>query len=292
MISMTGYGRKEIERGSMRLTVEMRAVNHRFCEIIVRLPKIWTMYEERVKKRIATKVRRGRVDVTVSLEAVRDESSEVQVDWNTAQFYVTAANQLVERFGLPETLHVKDLMRMPGVLIEASVPELSDEEVEQLLDEATDAALAELYVMKSTEGNLLQLDLIRRLEYIKSTTHTLQDIAPEVREQYRNRLKNRLDEIMEDHMLDESKIFQEVALFAEKADISEEITRLLSHCEQFLEQIHSSEIIGRKLDFLLQEMNREANTIASKANHLQIQRLAVEVKTELEKMREQVQNVE
>ncbi|GIO00865.1 YicC/YloC family endoribonuclease [Brevibacillus laterosporus] len=292
MISMTGYGRKEIERGSMRLTVEMRAVNHRFCEIIVRLPKIWTMYEERVKKRIATKVRRGRVDVTVSLEAVRDESSEVQVDWNTAQFYVTAANQLVERFGLPETLHVKDLMRMPGVLIEASVPELSDEEVEQLLDEATDAALAELYVMKSTEGNLLQLDLIRRLEYIKSTTYTLQDIAPEVREQYRNRLKNRLDEIMEDHMLDESKIFQEVALFAEKADISEEITRLLSHCEQFLEQIHSSEIIGRKLDFLLQEMNREANTIASKANHLQIQRLAVEVKTELEKMREQVQNVE
>ncbi|AKF94446.1 YicC/YloC family endoribonuclease [Brevibacillus laterosporus] len=292
MISMTGYGRKEIERGSMRLTVEMRAVNHRFCEIIVRLPKIWTMYEERVKKRIATKVRRGRVDVTVSLEAVRDESSEVQVDWNTAQFYVAAANQLVERFGLPETLHVKDLMRMPGVLIEASVPELSDEEVEQLLDEATDAALAELYVMKSTEGNLLQLDLIRRLEYIKSTTYTLQDIAPEVREQYRNRLKNRLDEIMEDHMLDESKIFQEVALFAEKADISEEITRLLSHCEQFLEQIHSSEIIGRKLDFLLQEMNREANTIASKANHLQIQRLAVEVKTELEKMREQVQNVE
>lgn len=292
MISMTGYGRKEIERGSMRLTVEMRSVNHRFCEIIVRLPKIWTMYEERVKKRIATKVRRGRVDVTVSLEAVRDESSEVQVDWNTAQFYVTAANQLVERFGLPETLHVKDLMRMPGVLIEASVPELSDEEVEQLLDEATDAALAELYVMKSTEGNLLQLDLIRRLEYIKSTTYTLQDIAPEVREQYRNRLKNRLDEIMEDHMLDESKIFQEVALFAEKADISEEITRLLSHCEQFLEQIHSSEIIGRKLDFLLQEMNREANTIASKANHLQIQRLAVEVKTELEKMREQVQNVE
>ncbi|MDN9010407.1 YicC/YloC family endoribonuclease [Brevibacillus laterosporus] len=292
MISMTGYGRKEIERGSMRLTVEMRAVNHRFCEIIVRLPKIWTMYEERVKKRIATKVRRGRVDVTVSLEAVRDESSEVQVDWSTAQFYVTAANQLVERFGLPETLHVKDLMRMPGVLIEASVPELSDEEVEQLLDEATDAALAELYVMKSTEGNLLQLDLIRRLEYIKSTTHTLQDMAPEVREQYRNRLKNRLDEIMEDHMLDESKIFQEVALFAEKADISEEITRLLSHCEQFLEHIHSSEIIGRKLDFLLQEMNREANTIASKANHLQIQRLAVEVKTELEKMREQVQNVE
>ncbi|ATO48073.1 YicC family protein [Brevibacillus laterosporus] len=292
MISMTGYGRKEIERGSMRLTVEMRAVNHRFCEIIVRLPKIWTMHEERVKKRIATKVRRGRVDVTVSLEAVRDESSEVQIDWSTAQFYVTAANQLVERFGLPETLHVKDLMRMPGVLIEASVPELSDEEVEQLLDEVTDAALAELYVMKSTEGSLLQLDLIRRLEYIKSTTHTLQDIAPEVREQYRNRLKNRLDEIMEDHMLDESKIFQEVALFAEKADISEEITRLLSHCEQFLEQIHSSEIIGRKLDFLLQEMNREANTIASKANHLQIQRLAVEVKTELEKMREQVQNVE
>ncbi|WP_232696924.1 YicC/YloC family endoribonuclease [Brevibacillus daliensis] len=290
--SMTGFGRKEIERDGIRLTVEIRAVNHRFCEIHVRLPKNWMMFEDRMKKQVSACVQRGRVDVSINVEQLVEKGASLTVDWQTAEFYVMASRQLNERFSLPEPLHVKDLLHMPGVITEATSPVLTEEQIEGILTTCTSYALEDLLLMKNREGIALQADLESRLQLIKECSGKMQVYTPEVKDLYRKRIISKIEEFMHEQSYDEARLLQEVAMMAERADISEEIIRLQSHCDQLAEQLQQEGAVGKKLDFLLQEMNREANTVASKANHLEIQRLAVEVKTELEKMREQVQNVE
>lgn len=278
----------------MSLTVEMKAVNHRYCEIIVRLPKAWSMLEDRVKKIAGQFVQRGRVDVTVTIEQGAAETAGFSIDWNAAEQYVEAARQMNERFSLQETLTAKDLLTMPGVVQMEEALQLPPEEVEASLASVVHDAASELLAMKQAEGKKLAEDLGQRLSQITAWTERIAELAPQAVEEYRKRLHQRLAEMLGDapFQLDQQRLAQEIALFAERSDISEEIIRLQSHCIQFAEQLTKTEAVGRKLDFYLQEMNREANTIAAKANHLPIQHLAVEMKTELEKMREQVQNIE
>ncbi|NGQ93807.1 YicC family protein [Brevibacillus sp. SYP-B805] len=292
--SMTGYGRSETVRGSLRLTVEMRAVNHRYCEIAVRLPKAWGMLEDRVKKIAAESVRRGRVDIAVAVEQSEVSSHGFHLDWETADRYVEAIRQIQSRYALPDTFTANDLLALPGILQSDDKLIGSPDDVEGWLAETVQAAADDLLSMKRAEGMKLCEDLRKRLDQIAVWTDQIRALAPHATAEHRQRLLQRLEKLKEElpFELDEQRLAQEIVLFAERSDISEETTRMISHCTQFSEQLSKEEAVGRKLDFLLQEMNREANTIASKANYLPIQRLAVDIKTELEKMREQVQNIE
>ncbi|UFJ41980.1 YicC family protein [Brevibacillus humidisoli] len=290
--SMTGYGRREAEHAHLRLVVEMRAVNHRFCEVVVRLPKSWTALEDQVRKAVLRKVRRGRVEVFVSVEASAGQGGGFSINREVAAAYILAAKDLSEQYVLNDELAVKDLLQLPGVVQTGEEASHTLEEAAEWLLPLVEGAADDLLVMRKTEGSALVGDLRQRLQNIKSWSQQIGEQAAGAVADYRKRLKERLAEWSADIQIDEQRIAQEVLLFADRADISEEATRLASHCQQFAELLDKDEVVGRKLDFLLQEMNREANTIAAKANYLPIQRLAVEMKTELEKMREQVQNVE
>ncbi|QRG70675.1 YicC/YloC family endoribonuclease [Brevibacillus choshinensis] len=292
--SMTGYGRVDEMKGSMRLAVELRAVNHRFQEILVRLPKNWNMLEDRIRKQVARYVRRGRVDVTISLEENDAISSAVAINWDVAEQFLQLSREMDQRFSLETPLSAKDLLLFPGVIHTNDTQETDRDEVAEWVQSVVNAAAEDLLSMKTVEGEGLQADLVHRLLSVNTWLEEIRQLAPSCTKEYHSRLQQRLNEwaTQAPFELDQQRLAQEVVFFAEKSDISEEITRLASHCHQFSQQLEKDEAVGRKLDFLLQEMNREANTIASKANHLRIQHLAVEIKTELEKMREQVQNVE
>ncbi|MEK4341449.1 MULTISPECIES: YicC/YloC family endoribonuclease [Brevibacillus] len=292
--SMTGYGRKETMYGAFRLSVEMRAVNHRYAEIIVRLPKAYGVLEDPVRKLVAEYVRRGRVEVMISIDEAASSEAEFQVNWDAAEKYVRALREMNDRFSLSEPLAAKDLLQLPMVISEKETVAVEPQSFCEPLLEVTREAAKDLLSMKQKEGQKLAEDINSRLADIVSWTREIAQSAPVVVEEYRARLQQRVSEWMQGapFELDMQRLAQEVAFFADRSDISEEITRLESHCTQFSELLKQPEAVGRKLDFLLQEMNREANTIASKANNLSIQRLAIEIKTELEKMREQVQNIE
>lgn len=292
IVSMTGYGRTEREQDLVRITVEMKSVNHRFCEIVVRLPKAWNTLEDQVRKAVAPFVKRGRVDVTISIEPIHSQTNGFQINWELAGLYAQAAREMNERFSLQTPIAAKDLLSLSGVVSTGEAAVISVEDMTEVLPALVEETAKEMLLMKQREGSELQKDLFTRVMLIEQWTREMQGMTPEAAEQYRVRLRQRAEELAEQISFDEQRLLQEVVLFAERADISEELTRLQSHCAQFSEQLVKSEAVGRKLDFLLQEMNREANTIASKANYLPIQHLAVEVKTELEKMREQVQNIE
>lgn len=277
----------------MRLVVEMRAVNHRFCEVIVRLPRMWAYLEDQVKKAVTRNVRRGRVEVYVSVESAARQGVGFSINREAINQYLQEVKRLGEEYPLSGELGIKDLFMLPGVILTGEEELVhSPEQAAQRLLPLVEAAAGDLLLMRQTEGGALEADLRNRLNKVKSWSEEIATLAPEAVREYRKRLTERLAEWACDVQVDEQRIAQEVALFAERADISEEATRLGSHCAQFAELLGADESVGRKLDFLLQEMNREANTIAAKANYLPVQRLAVEIKTELEKMREQVQNVE
>jgi uncharacterized protein (TIGR00255 family) len=250
------------------------------------------MLEDRVRKQVAQVVRRGRVDVFIAVDWNASTSSGVAIDWSLAEQYVLAARKMSEQFSLSETLSAKDLLLLPGVVETQEPTEAAPEEIEEWLLAVVEEACADILAMKQTEGRQLYQDLAQRLNLVAAWAREIREWAPAVVEEYRKRLQKRISEWVEPLELDQQRLAQEIALFADRSDISEETTRMESHCTQFMEQLTKDEAVGRKLDFLLQEMNREANTMASKANHLPIQQLAVNIKTELEKMREQVQNVE
>ena len=290
---MTGYGRIDEVKGSTRLTVEIRAVNHRFSEILVRLPKAWSMLEDPVRKLVAQFVRRGRLEVTVSVESIQ-ATSAAAINWDVAEQFVSLTREIDQRFSLETVLTARDVLLFPGVLHTKELEEANGDEIIDWLLSQVQAAAQDLLSMKMAEGKQLYADLTKRLAQVRVWNQEIQALAPLGVEEYHSRLYQRLNDWagQAPFELDMGRVAQEVAFFADKSDISEEITRLESHCHQFMEQLEKDEAVGRKLDFLLQEMNREANTIASKANHLRIQHLAVEIKSELEKMKEQVQNVE
>lgn len=290
--SMTGFGRKEKECGKYRVAVEMKAVNHRYLEIVVRLPRTMQALEDRIKKAVATQVRRGRVEVHLSVERASEAEFFPVVQWDLVDQYVSLARQLQTQYGVREPLTVRDVLTLPGVLLSEEEGTEPDAELEEVILDTVHEAAADMAKMKEVEGRALRQDLEMRLQHIADWTKEISAQAPEMIREYERRLKARIREIASDLSFDEQRIAQEVVLYADRSDVTEETTRMFSHCEQFASLMLHNEAVGRKLDFLLQEMNREANTIASKAQHLPIQRLSVDIKAELEKMREQVQNVE
>ncbi len=288
--SMTGFGRTKAEREQFQITVEMRSVNHRFLEMNIRLPKQMMVFEDKIRKLIQAEVKRGRLEVSILVEGEGLVKRKLRVDWNLLEEYNRILRETNDKFHLQNSIDAKDLVMMPEVTSIEEVEDI-DEQFEYCLYEAVKSAVASLKQMRQREGKQLHTDLLHRLNEIEECVDDIILYAPTVVEKYRERLENKLKELQV-NQFDEQRLLTEVTLFADRCDINEETVRLKSHLEQFKETLNCSEPIGRKLDFIVQEMHREINTIGSKANDLTISKYVVEMKNSLEKIREQVQNIE
>jgi uncharacterized protein (TIGR00255 family) len=287
---MTGFGRAKTESDCFSVNVEVKTVNHRFCEMNIRMPRQLLKIEDRMKKKLNQYIRRGRVEVYVSLEGEGVVTRKVHVDWKLLDEYYQFIKQAREKYDVEGTLTLQNLLSRSELLhIEES--EAGNEELDNLVLAATEEAAKFLTQMRMAEGEELKKDLLAILSQLESHVFELQKFAPLVVQSFKERLTKRMEEFV-NGQLDETRILTEVAVFADKADINEEVTRLKSHFQQFLQTLESMEPIGRKLDFVVQEMNREANTIGSKANDSNIAKKVVDIKSLLEKLKEQVQNIE
>ncbi|MBT2699970.1 YicC family protein [Bacillus sp. ISL-40] len=290
VISMTGFGRAKTESDCFSVNVEVKTVNHRFCEMNIRMPRQLLKIEDRMKKKLNQYIRRGRVEVYVSLEGEGVVTRKVHVDWKLLDEYYQFIKQAREKYNVEGTLTLQNLLSRSELLhIEES--EAGNEELDNLVLAATEEAAKFLTQMRMAEGEELKKDLLAILSHLESHVFELQKFAPLVVQSFKERLTKRMEDFV-NGQLDETRILTEVAVFADKADINEEVTRLKSHFQQFLQTLESMEPIGRKLDFIVQEMNREANTIGSKANDSNIAKKVVDIKSLLEKLKEQVQNIE
>jgi uncharacterized protein (TIGR00255 family) len=290
--SMTGYGRNATTLDETRMTVEVRTVNHRFLDLSVKMPKTLLYLEDKIKKRARHYFKRGRIDIFITIEGTGLFHKKLKVDWNLLDQYMEKLNQISERYRLEDSVTIKDIITLEEPF---SIEEHEEEnrKFEATLLEAIERAMELVSEMRIQEGNSLEQDLRERAKRIKELVAKLDEHRSIVIEQYRTRIKARLEEYIQNNLYEQdSRIIQEVALLAEKGDITEELTRLFSHVSQFLTTLDKAESIGRRLDFIVQEMHREANTIGSKSNDVTISKWVVTLKSEIEKLKEQSQNVE
>ncbi|SFA42008.1 TIGR00255 family protein [Parageobacillus thermantarcticus] len=288
--SMTGFGRSTKKNEQLSITVEMKSVNHRFCEISVRIPRQWVAFEDKIKKVILQHVKRGKVEVFVNIEGDGLVKRKLHIDWDLMKEYYHSLQRANEQFSLRDQVTLSHLFQLEGVT-EIVEEETENEELEQLLLAAVKEAAEQLAFMRKQEGETLLADIQTQLSSIEKSVQVIEKQAPFVIEYYRERLTKRIHELSP-LPADESRILTEVAIFAEKSDINEELKRIRSHLQQVVATLEKDEPIGRKLDFLVQELNREANTIGAKANDSLIAMQVVEIKSALEKIKEQVQNIE
>lgn len=291
MYSMTGYGKATKVVDGREMTVELKSVNNRFLDINDKLPKCLVCVEDSLKKEIQKVLSRGRVDVFVTYSDNRDTVRNVTVDMGLAEGYVLAAKKLEERFGVSNDLTLTSLMKLPDVVKPESVDDDYDA-LESLIRETTAEALKNMNVMREKEGEKLKADITARIGNMREYLKKIEERAPIVVENYREKLTARITEALSGVEIDEARLLNEVAFFTDKANIDEEITRLKSHFSQSDHIMEKETLVGRKMDFLVQELNRETNTICSKSNDIEITNTALLMKSEIEKIREQVQNLE
>ena len=289
--SMTGFGRGAAQSDNFSIVVEMKAVNHRFLEIACRLPKQLLSREDALKKQLQQSISRGKLDVFVTLERTGTKKAVVKVDKDLAMAYHNSLIELAAACGLPQQVQLREVASFPGV-VTVETAEDDEEEIASLLTAATDEAVAHMLTMQEQEGAALAADLSARLDIIEQQLQLVREAAPQVVADQKTRLEQRLSELLGAVPIDEARLANELAVFADRVDITEELTRLASHIQQFRQALAADEPVGRKLNFIQQEMLREANTIGSKASALSINRTVIEVKSELEKIREQIQNIE
>lgn len=291
--SMTGFGRGEMNDGIRSFTVEIKSVNHRYNDTLVKMPKHISYLEEGVKKQVRNAVNRGRVEVYINLEYVGEGEVEVNVDLELAKSYRNALDLLCKEIGLKNEFSVELFTKFPDIL-KTKKKEDDEDEVWLCLSQALDEALKNLVTMRTEEGEELAKNIRSKLLNIKGIVSEIEKRAPTIVIEYKEKLWNRIRELLEEkYEIDETKLANEVAYFADKSSIDEEIVRLYSHVNQFIDTLKTDEdSVGRKLDFLVQEMNREVNTIGSKVGDISITNFVVELKSEMEKIREQIQNIE
>jgi uncharacterized protein (TIGR00255 family) len=289
---MTGYGKGEESTPQGSFTVEIRSVNHRYGEISVRLPRAFYAIENDVKRLAASVLKRGKIDISVQWDETSALNAVPQLDMVVARGYYDAYSRLAKELNLPQDAAPSYIMSLKGVMKETAAVSVDEAELQPQLLAAVQAAVAALDSMRCREGVALADDLKARREQIAEWSALIGERTPQMVIEYRQKLKIRLDQLLESAEIDDARLAQEVALLADRCDITEELVRLASHFSQFDEALGGSEPVGRKLDFLMQEMNREVNTIGSKSNDATITNLVIQIKAEMEKMREQVQNVE
>ena len=288
--SMTAFGRGEAGADGYRFTVELRTLNHRFCDVRIKLPRKYSDFEEDIKKRVSSKFSRGRIEVSVLADDTLDKVQHLTVDTELAKTYKRLLLILQEELGLQGDLRLESLLNFRD-LFAFQEDEESREKAWSVVETALDQAVSGCLLMRQEEGEAIARDLSGRLNQLEVLTGEVETRAPLVVDDARDRLQKRIQDLLETE-LDETRLAQEVAFFAEKSDITEEVVRLQSHIQQFRDLLEASGPRGRQLEFLLQEMHREVNTIGSKANDLEIAQKVIQMKTELERFREQIQNVE
>ena len=290
--SMTGYGRGENTAGRNRYVVEIKTVNNRYRDVTVRTPKTLQGVEDDVRALVSEKIKRGRVEA--SLQMIREgEETEYDLELNTplVRSYMRIFRQMSEEFGLDKKVSVDDLCQMKDVIL-FKTEEVDLEEARSGFREAVALALASCDLMRSKEGEAIEQDFMKRLGLIEATIGEIKERSPLVVQEYQKKLRQRVEQMLQGVGMEEGRLIQEVALFADRSDITEEVVRARSHLDQFREIMSQDDAVGRKLEFLLQELHREINTISAKSSDSFISAKTVELKAELEKLREQVQNVE
>lgn len=289
--SMTGYGRAEVLVNGRNILVEIRSVNHRYFEFSCRSPRAYGFLESRLKTYLQGKLSRGKVDVNVSIQTVEGSSASVQVNRELAASYVQALRALEEPLGLRDDLSLSVISRFSDIFTVNKETEDEDAVWADVL-QAADEATGRFVQMRETEGAKMKEDVESRLDFILQAVEQVEARSPKTVEEYRARLYNKMSEVLGNTQIDEQRILTEAALYAEKIAVSEETVRLRSHVGQFRAILAQGGPVGRKLDFLIQECNRETNTIGSKAQDIEIARIVVDIKSEIEKIREQIQNIE
>lgn len=288
--SMTGYGKANLTKNERNYQIEIKTVNHRYLDISVKMPRQLSYLEDTIKKEIGDKIKRGKVDVFVTFENNSLEGREIKINTELASAYIKELKKLAESENILADIQVNDIARYPDVLnIESSQ---DDETIKNEIVEVIKIAVNNLAEMRQVEGAKMAEDILARLEYIQEKVKEISKLSTGLIGEYIVKLEERLKQILKGQEIDQARLAQEVVIYADKCSVEEEITRLNSHILQFKNLINSEEPIGKKLDFIIQEMNRETNTIGSKANNLEITNRVVDLKTQIENIREQVQNIE
>lgn len=289
--SMTGFGRCEVLKDSRKFTVELKSVNHRYLDVNIRMPKKLNFFETSIRTLLKSYADRGKVDIFITYEDLSQSQVSVKYNAALAAEYLKYLNQMAEDFSLDNDVRVSTLSRYPEVF---TMEECSEDEDELWngLKEALEGAFSQFVEMRTKEGERLKEDILLKLDLLSEQIRFIEERSPQIIAEYRTKLEEKMRELLEDTQIDDNRIAAEVILFADKICTDEEVVRLKSHIQHMKETLEESNGIGRKLDFIAQEMNREANTILSKANDLDISNRAISLKTEIEKIREQIQNIE
>ena len=288
--SMTGYGKSSLSINSREYQVEIKTVNHKYIDVNIKMPRIISYLEEDVRKLVVSRIKRGKVDIQISFENYSKDGNEVKINTELAQIYIQSLRELAEAENLSSNIEVTEITKLPDVLtIKSNLDE--DETKEELLQVANEA-IDKLIQMRKVEGEKISKDILDKIARIEQKNEEIFGLSTGLIEEYVVKLETRVKELLKTEELDKSRLMQEVVIYADKCSVEEEVTRLRSHIYQLRQLINSEEPIGKKMDFLIQEMNRETNTIGSKANNLEITNIVVDIKTILEDIREQIQNIE
>ena len=288
--SMTGYGRGEFEKDGREYTVEIKTINHRYSDVTVKLPRYLNFLEDKVRKYISKNLSRGKIEVYISLKNMSDKGRNIKIDKVLAGTYIDELRDLAKEYNLQDDITVMSLAKLGDIIVveNESAEELYSDELKCALE----IAMKNINEARSLEGKRLAEDIEKRLDKISEYVEQVEKMSDKLLEDYKVKLKNRINELEANDIVDENRIGIEIVLFADKSSICEEVTRLKSHIESFKNMLNADGPIGKKIDFLIQEMNRETNTIGSKANSIGITNYVIEMKNEIENIREQIQNIE
>ena len=288
--SMTGYGKSNMSENIREYQVEIKSVNHRYLDVSIKMPRSLSYLEEEIKKAVSAKLTRGKVDVFITFNNNSLEGRDIKINTEIARMYIKELRDLAESEGIVADIPVTEISKLPDVLTIQNNQD--DETIKNELLEVTNKAIENLVGMRKIEGEKIAQDLFTRIQDIDGKVKKISSLSTGLIEDYVVKLNTRIKELLQDQEIDEARLAQEVVIYADKCSIEEEVTRLNSHVYQFRELLNSNEAVGKKLDFMIQEMNRETNTIGSKANNLEITNEVINMKTQLENIREQVQNIE
>ena len=291
MKSMTGFGRAKLEKNNRIYNIEIKSVNHKYSDISIKMPRSFSYMEENIKKEISTNISRGKIDVYITFENYSEAGKEIIVNKELAKEYLEKFTELAAETGLNTNLPVTEITKLPDVL---TIKETDDEEevIENELMECLKTATENFVSMREVEGNKIKEDLIKRINRVEEEKDKISEYSTRLIDEYVVKLEERVKQLLKTDIIDESRLAMEVVLYADKCSVEEELTRLDSHICQFRNLIEETNPIGKKIDFLIQEMNRETNTMGSKSGSIEITNVVVNIKTELEDIREQIQNIE
>lgn len=288
--SMTGYGKSSLCINSREYQIEIKAVNHKYIDVNIKLPRVISYLEDEVRKYIISKIKRGKIDITITFENYGKDGNNIKINTELAKFYIESLKKLAEEENLSTEINVTEITKMPDVLTIKN--DINEDEIKQELLQVLKEATDQLIEMRKKEGAKISVDILNKIEQIEIKTNEILQLSTGLIEEYVVKLEARIKDLLKTDELDKARLMQEVVIYADKCSIEEEVTRLKSHISQLRNLINIDEPTGKKMDFLIQEMNRETNTIGSKSNNLDITNDVITIKTILEDIREQIQNIE